>query len=242
MSLSIPESIFIFFPIYIPLLFGVTTLSNPTLILRLLSLLMWLWMVRGQKLWGDSHVFVLSDSWWARILHTDSVSMVCHWHCPHYLVCLCVCSVHRLLKGGPHALPSPRKKWQRRPPNRSPVPLAPSVPRPSLPPPTVYWQIRGYRTMRTMNLNEPLRIRNHYLHGTDVHWIWIIRSRCHWAFKTHTHAKVWMLNISSVFPSAPVLCRSLGKWEIHAQWSSSIISWAWMSTIGPTSVSIILIR
>ncbi len=186
-------------------------------------------------------------SWWAHIIDMDIVSLVCHRHCLHCAVCIrecvCVCSVHLLLKGGPKGLPL-QVRNDRDDSRISALSLPLSVPRPSLPLPSVYWQVCGYSTTHTMNLNDPACIRNHYLHGTNVHCEYESSAVGVADHLKHTHTHMLKCECEISPRCTPVLHSSVSlgeNREIHAQWSSWIISWAWMSNIGPTCVSIILI-
>lgn len=98
-----------------------------------------------------------------------TVSLVFHQHSS---VCIfesvCARPVHFLLKGGPRGL----RLWVRNDRDDSWI-TAPSfslsISRPSFPLSSIYWQVCSHSTPHKMNLNDPARIRNHYLHSTNVH-------------------------------------------------------------------------
>lgn len=164
----------------------------------------------------------------------------------HSSVCIfesvCARPVHFLLKGGPRGL----RLWVRNDRDDSWI-TAPSfslsISRPSFPLSSVYWQVCSHSTPHKMNLNDPARIRNHYLHSTNVH--------CEYkspavGVTDHVKHRYMLKSECQISPQCTLVCHSSVSLrenrKIHAQWSSWIISWAWMSTIVTTCVSIILIR
>lgn len=135
-----------------------------------------------------------------------------HWYGHHltgwpeysagYTVCLCecvcVCPVYFLLKGGPKSLP-----FQLRNDRGDSWISALSLPlfiQHSSPP----FPIHLLTCLRAFQWCSMHRIGNQYLHTINVH------SECKWStvdvtdHLKDTHAKVWMLNISSVHSSVPL--------------------------------------
>lgn len=162
-----------------------------------------------------------------------TLSLLCQRCSAGYTVCLCECvfvhPVHLLLKreGGWGSLgsSSPSKKWQRRQLNLCSVP--PSLHPPSLTTPLLYWQVWG---QSLMNLNDPTSFGIHSVHGTNVQAEYEWMSLTIWNTQTHTHKSVNSKHLGEL-PCFTVSLRE--NMEIHAQWSSWIISWSWMSTLRP---------
>lgn len=154
-----------------------------------------------------------------------TVSLVFHQHSS---VCIfesvCARSVHFLLKGGPRGL----RLWVRNDRDDSWI-TAPSfslsISRPSFPPSSVYWQVCSHSTPHKMNHNDPARIRNHYLHSTNVH--------CEYkspavGVTDHLKHRYMLKSECQISPQCTLVCHSSVSLrenrKIHAQWSSWIMS------------------